>query len=133
MATIFNLIEDLTYKKVRWENQSESNQKIFSPYMTNRILSMNSDYIDMVNDIQQITLSPEQLYNVYFSFLPKQKSYSKYISTKVTRNEKLLRFFADQLETSTDEVEYLITKLSKQQIIEFVRLYGLDAKKEFNL
>ena len=48
-----------------WDEISDEDKKTWSNYMINRFLSMNSDWIELVNELQNIT------YN--------QKSYINYI------------------------------------------------------
>lgn len=80
---IFDLMTDLTYNKVKWVNQSDSDRKEFTPFMINRFFSMNMELVEIVNYIQQYTngqLTPKETYNVYLDILPKKKMFSKYIS-----------------------------------------------------
>ena len=47
--------------------------------MVNRFLSMKSDWIELVNEVQKYTLEPKELYKVYTSILPKKKQWLRYI------------------------------------------------------
>ena len=61
---LFDWVNEVKTKKRKWESFSESEQKTFSPYMIHRFLSMNSDWITTIADLQPYTerLKPEQLY-----------------------------------------------------------------------
>ena len=62
-----------------WEDISEEDKKTWSNYMVNRFLSMKSDWIELVNEVQKYTLEPKELYKVYTSILPKKKQWLRYI------------------------------------------------------
>ena len=54
--TIFDLLTDITFNKVGWDKQTDHDKKQFSPYMINRLLSMDHNMIELVNYIQQYKL-----------------------------------------------------------------------------
>ena len=62
-----------------WEDISDEDKKTWSNYMVNRFLSMKSDWIDLVNEVQKYPLEPKELYKVYTSILPKKKQWLRYI------------------------------------------------------
>ena len=57
-ATLFDHLANITWKKKPWSELSESDQKSFTPYLINRWLSMNPDYIEIVDMFQQYTIGP---------------------------------------------------------------------------
>ena len=57
-ATIFDHLANITWKKTPWDTLDEASQKSFSPYLINRWLSMNPDYIEIVDMFQQYTIGP---------------------------------------------------------------------------
>ena len=62
-----------------WDDISDEDKKTWSNYMVNRFLSMKSDWIELVNEVQKYTLEPKELYKVYTSILPKKKQWLRYI------------------------------------------------------
>lgn len=85
VKTLFDHLSGITDKKTSWESLSEADRKSFSPYMVNRFLSMNMDFIELVNEFQKYTvgeLSSREVYKLYLDILPKQKQYNKYIKGK---------------------------------------------------
>jgi len=85
--SLFDHLSGITDKKVSWESLSEVDRKSFSPYMVNRFLSMNMDYIELINEFQKYTigeLSNRDVYKLYLDLLPKQKQFNKYIKGKKT-------------------------------------------------
>ena len=84
-ATIFDHLSYITDKKVIWDTLSEADKKAFVPYLINRWLSMNMDFVEIVNELQKYTigqLSAAETYKLYFDILPKQKQFNKYIKGK---------------------------------------------------
>ena len=81
-ATIFDHLANITFKKTEWKALSDLDQKSFSPYMINRWLSMNTDFIEIVDMFQKYTIGPldkKHVYQLYYDILPKMKVYNKYI------------------------------------------------------
>ena len=67
--TIFDHLSGITDKKTPWDKLSEVDRKSFSPYMINRWLSMNPNYLDLVNELQQYTigqLDARETYTLYY-------------------------------------------------------------------
>ena len=62
-----------------WEDISDEDKKTWSNYMVNRFLSMKSDWIELVNEVQKYPLESKELYKVYTSILPKKKQWLRYI------------------------------------------------------
>jgi len=66
--SLFDHLSGITDKKVSWDSLSEVDRKSFSPYMVNRFLSMNMDFIELVNEFQKYTigeLSNREVYKLY--------------------------------------------------------------------
>ena len=83
--TIFEHLSGIKEKKVSWNSLSDMDKKTFSPFIINRWLSMNTDLLPIVNILQKYTiglLSARDVYKVYFDYLPKQKTFDKYIKGK---------------------------------------------------
>ena len=50
--TIFDWLKEVSYNKSPWDSFSNEQKKSFEPYMINRFLSMNKEYIELINYIQ---------------------------------------------------------------------------------
>ena len=61
--TLFNWLEEITIKKSPVEKFSEEEWNVFNSYMVHRFLSMNVDYIDIVNYVQKI--NPQNKKQIY--------------------------------------------------------------------
>ena len=137
-ATIFDHLANITWKKTPWDTLDEASQKSFSPYLINRWLSMNPDYIEIVDMFQQYTIGPlskKHVYQLYFDFLPKQKSFNKYIKGKKADkyNIELVKFIASHFEVRKDEAEEYIGLLDKDQLITLLKKYGKSDKEAKSL
>ena len=133
-ATIFDHLANITWKKTPWDTLDEASQKTFSPYLINRWLSMNPDYIEIVDMFQQYTIGPlskKHVYQLYFDFLPKQKSFNKYIKGKKSDkyNKDLVKLIADHFEVPKIEAEEYIELLKKDDIISLLKKYGKSDKE----
>ena len=57
-----------------WDTLNDGDKKTWNNYMIHRFLSMNPNWIELVNGIQQYwELEPEVLYKFYISVIPKSK------------------------------------------------------------
>ena len=87
--TIFEWIDQILIHKKPWDSFNETDQKTFSPFIIHRWLSMDEEFIEVVNYFQKYaigTLEPREVYKWYSDFLPRGKRYNKYITDNV--NEK---------------------------------------------
>jgi hypothetical protein len=64
---LFDHFRQITFDKKSnyWQSLSEEEQKQYSIYMINRLLSMNIDYIELVDDIQYYNLTSEMSERFY--------------------------------------------------------------------
>jgi hypothetical protein len=137
--SIFDLVNDITFNKTAWSEQSDVDKKQFSPYMMNRIVSMDYTLIEFVNYIQQYTpiLSNENVYNVYLDVLPKKKMYNKYIGNKTeNKQQKLIDFIMINYQLNERETKQLLTNLTNTELIQEIMRYGYtekEIKKEYGL
>ena len=133
-ATIFDHLANITNKKTPWSTLTEQDRKSFSPYLINRWLSMHSDLIEIVDMFQQYTIGPlskKHVYQLYFDFLPKQKSFNKYIKGKKQDkyNKELVKLIANHFQIARIEAEEYISLLNKQEIISILKKYGKTEKE----
>lgn len=136
-ATIFDHLSYITDKKVIWDTLSDADKKTFSPYMINRWLSMNMDFVELVNELQKYTIgqiSAAETYKLYFDVLPKQKQYSKYIKGKKSDkfNQDLVELVSNHFLVSETEAKEYIEMYLEQNITELkdiVKMYGKTDKE----
>ena len=80
--TIFDWTNQMLVTKKHWDEFTEDEQKKFSPFIINRWLSMDKEFIEFVNVFQKYaigTLEPREVYMWYRDVLPKGKRFNKYI------------------------------------------------------
>ena len=136
-ATIFDHLSYITDKKVIWDTLSDADKKTFTPYMINKWLSMNMDFVEIVNELQKYTigqLSAAETYKLYFDILPKQKQYNKYIKGKKSDkfNTELVELISNHFLVSEKEAKDYIEMYLEQNITELkdiVKMYGKNDKE----
>jgi hypothetical protein len=131
-ATIFDHLSFITDKKRPWDTLSDVDKKAFVPYLINRWLSMNWQLVEIVNELQKYTigqLSPKEVYQLYYDFLPKQRQFNKYIKGKKDDkyNAELIELIAMHFQISEKEASeyielYLLT--DKDALVSIVKMYG---------
>ena len=83
--TIFDWVNQILVHKKHWNDFTVDEQKKFSPFIINRWLSMEPEFIEIVNYFQKLaigTLEPREVYKWYCEILPKGKRFNKYIKGK---------------------------------------------------
>ena len=130
---LFSWIDELFVKKRPWDSFSEAEQKKFSPFMVNRYLSMNNDFLPIVNHFQKLTIEtmpPSAVYRFYCSLLPKKKTYLKYLSGKKNKtNEKVVPFIQEYFEVSKLQASEYYQLMTVEEKIFLLKKYGKSDKE----
>lgn len=131
MADLFSIIKDLTQNKKPWINLEEEDIIQINPFILNRFLSMNKEFIELVNYIQWIPYeNKESYYKIYFDILPKKSLWLQYLKTKNKENNKdLLKILSQYWECSQKEVNENIKFISKDNIKEILKNLSFDDKE----
>lgn len=120
MPTIFDHLKNITTTKGPYLGDEG-----WSNYMINRYLSMNQDYIELVNLIQKNTwqMKGEHLYSLYKDVIPKSNTYLKYIKAKTSSKYKPDEIEAVQkyYQVSKREAKDYIDLLSKDDIKDILK------------
>ena len=132
--TIFDWINQILVGKKHWDSFTEDEQKKFSPFIINRWLSMDEEFIEIVNYFQKYaigTLKSKEVYNWYCDILPKGKRYNKYIKNKseINYDLKLIELIRKHFECSNVEVKENLSLISKEELKEILQKYGTDPKQ----
>jgi hypothetical protein len=132
--SIFDHLAGITHKKVKWETLSEIDKKSFSPFIINRWLSMDMDYIQVVNELQKYTigvLSPKEVYQLYFEVLPKDKKFNKYIKGKSDDKygDELISYLIKWFKVSSREIYDYLELMDKSEVVAILKKYGLEDEK----
>ena len=86
--------------------------------MIHRFMSMNQDFIEVVNYVQELPPQEKRMiYNVYKEFIPKNNKWNKYIKSKTKQPSKeLLDHLAKYWECSKNEAKEYLNLLDIKQI-----------------
>ena len=138
--TLFDHIKAITSEQDPnyWDTLEDADKKTFSNYMIHRFLSMNSDWIEILSEIQPYTqtLEPKQLYLVMIGLLPKGRHYLKY--TKGKNDTKYESWLIDLIKIdfqcskkeAEDYTEILYSTREGRENIKYIcEKYGIDKKQ----
>ena len=131
--TIFDWINQILVKKTHWNEFTEDEQKKFSPFIINRWLSMDAEFLEIVNAFQKYsigTLEPREVYKWYCDILPKGKRFNKYIKGKREKkyDKELVEIISTHFECSKLQTKDYLELIDKEELIEILEKYGKDKK-----
>ena len=132
--TIFDWINQMLVTKKHWNDFTEDEQKKFSPFIINRWLSMDEEFIEVVNYFQKYSigqLKSREVYKWYCDVLPKGKRYNKYIKGKKDKkyDPELVEHICNYFECSKLEAKENLSLISKEEVNQILEKYGVDPKK----
>ena len=131
--TIIDWMNQLLVHKKHWDDFTEDEQKKFSPFIINRWLSMDKDFLEIVNYFQKYsigTLEPREVYKWYCDMLPKGKRFNKYIKGKKDKkyNTELIDIMVTHFECSKSQVKDYLDLIAKDELVEILEKYGMNEK-----
>ena len=128
---IFDWLKQITYEKQSWDSFTEEDKASFNPYMVHRFLSMNPEYIEFVNLIQNIPYTEkEKIYKLYLYMIPKKDMFLKYIKSNRTKTkEELLQHLASHYECSLREAYEYYHMHHSDTIKNILKKRGVDDKE----
>ena len=131
--TIIDWINQLLVHKKNWNDFTQDEQKKFSPFIINRWLSMDKDFLEIVNFFQKYsigTLEPREVYKWYCDVLPKGKRFNKYIKGKKDKkyNTELIDIMVTHFECSKSQVKDYLDLIAKDELMEILEKYGMNEK-----
>jgi hypothetical protein len=117
--TLWDHLNNITYGKKYWHQLNEAEKSTANLYMINRFVSMNYEYIELINESQKLNMTLPMAYNLYVSLIPKQKTFFKYIK-KTLKEEKSdsVKLIAEVFKVSQREAKDYIKLLKEDQIKE---------------
>jgi hypothetical protein len=128
VKTIFEWLNEITLHKTPPEEISQESWDKFNSYMIHRYVSMDMNYIDIVNYVQKINpQNKEQIYSIYREMIPKKKVYLKYIKNENKRNyQELAEYIAEYLECSLGEADMYVDILQEYGVRSILWKMGVD-------
>ena len=132
--TIIDWMNQLLVNKKHWNDFTEVEQKKFSPFIINRWLSMDKDFIEIVNIFQKYaigTLEPQEVYKWYCDILPRGKRFNKYIKGKKDKkyDKELVEIITNHFECSKLQTQEYLGLIGKDELKGILEMYGKDKKE----
>ena len=132
--TIFDWINQMLVNKKHWNEFTEDEQKKFNPFIINRWLSMDKEFIEFVNVFQKYaigTLEPREVYKWYCDILPRGKRFNKYIKGKRDKkyDKELVDMISNHFECSKLQTKEYLELIDNEELKEILEMYGVDKKK----
>lgn len=127
--TLFNVIDDITWKKTPITEYSGEDEKSISVYMINRYLSMRQDLVEIINELQTYTiglLRPSETYRLYHDLLPASKGFAKYVKGKKDDkySDKLIDQISQHYLVSKTEASDYVEIMTQAECTAILQLYG---------
>jgi hypothetical protein len=126
--TLFEWLTEITVSKTSPEHFPEESWDKFNSYMVHRYLSMDINYIDIVNYVQKINpTNKKQIYSIYREMIPKRKVWLKYLKNENKRNyQELAEYVAEYLECSLGEADQYIDLLQDVGVRSILWKMGIE-------
>ena len=132
----FDHIKNLHTKKRRWEDFNDEEKKSFNVFIINKGLSMNPNYLEIVNMVQNFTglnqiISPKEVFNIYFNLLPNKFKFYKWIKGEKTKKDKeKAEYLAMHFKVSTREAYDYLQILDRKTINSIIKNYKNDTQRK---
>ena len=129
--TVFDWLNEITVKKTSPNDFTQENWDDWNSYMVHRFLSMNINYIDIVNFVQNINpQNKKEIYTIYREMIPKRKVWNKYIKNQNKKDSKeIAKIIANKLSIGSDEANSYIPMLGKEGVTEVLSDLGYEKKE----
>ena len=132
----FDHIKNLHTKKRRWEDFNDEEKKSFNVFIINKALSMNPNYLNIVNMVQNFTglnqiLSPKEVFNLYLNLLPNKFKFYRWIKGEKTKKDKeKAEYLAMHFEISIREAYDYLKILDRKTINSIIKNYKNDTQRK---
>jgi hypothetical protein len=126
--TPFDFLKKVHDKKIKWEDLTEDQQKVYNTFIINKALSFNSNYLDVVNRIQHYTPTSKESFKYFQSMTNDKFKYNKWIKGQKTKsfNPQLLAIVSTYLECSCNQAEEYLNILEKKETKILLKHIGLQ-------
>lgn len=128
---LFDWLKEINYKKSPVDSFTNKDWDEFNAYMVHRFLSMNPDYLELVNEVQSLPpTDKKQIYSIYQEYIPKNNKWNKYVkSTLKQRNKDLIQYLTNYFQLSTREVKGYLEFLGNEEVIKILSQLGIEDKE----
>jgi len=131
MKNIWDWLKQINSVKADPSSFSDKDWELWNSYMIHRFMSMNPDYLELVNEAQKIMpQNKKEIYSIYREFIPKNNKWNKYVKSNIKkRNNELLDHLSNYWECSKTEVKEYMEFLGNDEILRILTSIGLDKKE----
>jgi hypothetical protein len=131
MKNVFDWLKEINSTKSHPDTFTNQDWDIWNSYMVHRFLSMNSDYIELVNEVQALPPSnKKQIYSIYREYIPKNNKWSKYVKSSSKEFDKdLILQLKKHFNVSAREIKDYLKILDKKEIQSILNKQGLEEKE----
>lgn len=132
----FEHVKNLHTKKRRWEDFNDEEKKSFNVFIINKTLSFNPNYLNIVNMVQNYTglnqiLSQKEVFNLYYSLLPTNFKFYKWIKGEKTKKDKeKAEYLAMYYKVSIREAYDYLKILDRKTINSIIKNYKNDTSRK---
>ena len=131
MNNIFDWLKEINSTKSHPDLFTNQDWDVWNSYMVHRFLSMNPDYIELVNETQVLPpTNKKQIYSIYREYIPKNNKWSKYVKSNIKEPDKDLTLqLKKYFNVSVREVKDYLKILDKKQVQSILVKQGLEEKE----
>tara|TARA_B100000768_G_scaffold164491_1_gene166401 strand:- start:461 stop:874 length:414 start_codon:yes stop_codon:yes gene_type:complete len=131
MKNIWDWLKQINSVKADPSSFSDKDWELWNSYMIHRFMSMNPDYLELVNEAQKIMpQNKKEIYSIYREYIPKNNKWNKYVKSNIKkRNNELLDHLSNYWECSKTEVKEYMEFLGNDEIVRILTSIGLDKKE----
>jgi hypothetical protein len=131
IPTVWKWLDEIVYFKTPVEDISEESWDNWNSYTVNRSISMNQNFIELVNFVQTVPYDQKkQIYSIYKEMIPKRKMFFKWIKSNTKKKPTtLIEYVAKYFECGLGEAEEYIDILREHGVQRILHDMGLDDKE----
>ena len=131
MKNVFDWLKEINSTKSHPDTFTNQDWDIWNSYMVHRFLSMNPDYIELVNEVQALPPSnKKQIYSIYREYIPKNNKWSKYVKSSSKEFDKdLILHLKKHFNVSVREIKDYLKILDKKEVQSILNKQGLEEKE----
>ena len=131
MKNTFDWLKEINYHKSPVSKFTDKDWELWNSYMIHRFMSMNKDFIEVVNYVQEFPPQEKRMiYKVYKEFIPKNNKWNKYIKSKTKEpNKDLIKRLQNNFQVSSREIKDYLKILDNTEIDRILSQQGLEKKE----
>ena len=131
MKNVWDWLKQINSVKADPSSFSDKDWELWNSYMIHRFMSMNPDYLELVNEAQKIMpQNKKEIYSIYREFIPKNNKWNKYVKSNIKkRHNELLDHLSNYWECSKTEVKEYMEFLGNDEILRILTSIGLEKKE----